>query len=451
MEKYDVIFIGSGHACWHGALTLTLAGKKVAMVDRDVLGGTCTNYGCDAKILLDSPFEYVDGLQNYEPLGITSAPAVDWSRLMAYKKEQIGVMPMAMAGLFQRFGIPVLQGQGKLVDAHTVRVGETDYAADYIVIGTGARPAVRDIPGKEYLHDSREFLDVDVFPDRLVILGTGIIAMEFASIALKLKKEVTILAHGDKALREYPQKYVQRLIADMEREGARFCWNQDVSEVVQNGESYTVKTAKGLAVDCDYILNATGRVANVEGLGLEELGIQASAKGIVVDDHLRTTLPNIYASGDVVDKRIPKLTPTAAFESDYIAAQILGMDTDPIRYPAIPNLVFTLPRISQTGVGVDEAEKHPDRYRVVSVPYGQMMLWNARNEADLDITFVFDKADNHLAGAAVYGSDAGSWIDVLTIIINQKLGAAELGKMIFAFPTPTYGLISTLLTQFNAR
>lgn len=150
-------------------------------------------------------------------------------------------------------------------------------------------------------------------------------------------------------------------------------------------------------------MDATGRIANYENLGLEELGIEAGRKGIKVDDHLRTSVSNIYASGDVIDKAIPKLTPTAEFESNYIAAQILGLDTLPIRYPVIPNLVFTLPRIAQTGISIDEAEKDTENYKVVSIPYGPQNEWINNRETDIDITYVFDK-EGYLVGAAIYGS-----------------------------------------------
>ena len=140
------------------------------------------------------------------------------------------------------------------------------------------------------------------------------------------------------------------------------------------------------------MLDATGRIANFEDMGLEALGIEASRRGIKVDDHMRTSVPNIFASGDAVDKAIPKLTPTAEFESNYIAAQILGLNSEPICYPIIPNLVFTLPRIAQAGVTVEEAQAAPDKYRVVEVPFGQQNEWVNNREMDAefivnDLTF----------------------------------------------------------------
>lgn len=444
MFDVDVLFIGSGHSCNHAAIALAMAGKKVAFVEMDRMGGTCTNYGCDAKILLDGPFEYLDGLKRYEGLCVDNAGNIDWVKLMAYKKRQIGMFDSLLSQAFGQMGIEMIRERGKLTDAHTVQAGERQITAEYIVVGTGQRNARLSIPGSEYLHDSRDFLDLDVMPERLVFIGAGIISTEFASMALMLGKQVTVIEYAARALTAYPEKYVSKLVAKMESQGAVFRFQEAVSEVTKTETGYLVKTKSGFSVEGDYILDATGRVANYENLGLEELGIEADGRGIKVDDHLRTSVPNIYASGDVVDKVVPKLTPTAEFESNYIAAQILGLDSAPIQYPAIPNLVFTLPRIAQVGVSVDEAQRDGENYKVVSIPYGPQNEWINNRETDIDITYVFDK-EGYLLGAAIYGSDAGTWIDFLTLIIDEKLTAFDLRKMIFAFPTQTYMLVSTLI------
>ncbi|MBR1635912.1 MAG: NAD(P)/FAD-dependent oxidoreductase [Lachnospiraceae bacterium] len=447
---YDVIFLGSGHSCNHGGMALAMSGKKVAFVEMGKMGGTCTNYGCDAKIMLDGPFEFLEGLNRYEDLCVDSDVKIDWTRLMAYKKQSIGMFDPLLEKIFTDMGITVIRGRGKLADAHTVDVDGKKITAEYIVIGTGARNAQLDIPGKEYTHGSSHFLDLDVMPEHMVCIGAGIISMEFASMALMLGKKVTFVEFAPRALTAYPEEYVSKLVARMEGMGADFHFGEAVSSVEKDGDSYTVKTNSGLTVDGDYVLDATGRIANVEDLGLEALGIEASRRGIKVDDHLRTSVANIYASGDVIDKTIPKLTPTAEFESNYIAAQILGLSDAPIVYPPVPNLVFTLPRIGQVGVTIDEARADEENYKVVNIPYGPQNDWVNNHETDADITFVFDK-EGYLCGAAIYGSEAGTWLDYLTLIIDKKMTATDLRGMIMSFPTQTYMLWSLLapnLKQF---
>lgn len=447
MKNYDVIFIGSGHACWHGALILKMLGKSVALVEKDLVGGTCTNYGCDAKILLDSPFELKEALDRYKGIGVTGDSEIDWTMLMQYKKQYIGAMPAALEGMFAQFGFDLIRGEAKFVDKNTVKVGEETYGAKHFVIGTGQRYIPLDIPGKEYFHDSREFLDLDIIPDHVTFVGAGIISMEFASLCLSLGKKVDIVEYSDKALRQYPQEYVRVIVERMKAQGANFVFNANVSEINRTEAGYVLKTKEGLAIETDYILVAVGRKANVDGMDLDKIGIAYSDRGIKVDEHLRTSVRNIYASGDVIDKTIPKLTPTAEFESNYIAMDILNPLNGKIDYPAIPNLVFTLPRIAQVGVSVADAEAHPELYRVEKNPVGAAMSWLNKNQKDEHFTFIFDKKQK-LVGAAVFSDDAGAYIDVLTIIIHQKLGVKELQKMVFAFPTQTYGLISSLIPLF---
>lgn len=165
---YDVIFIGSGHACWHGAVMLSAAGRKVAILDHDVAGGTCTNYGCDAKILLDGPFEFVEGLERYKGLCVDDVGKIDWKKLMAYKKAHFAPFPMMLGSIIESTGVTFIHERGKLIDAHTVQAGDQTLKAEYIVLGVGQRGAKLDVPGKEYLHDSREFLDIEEMPEHLI-------------------------------------------------------------------------------------------------------------------------------------------------------------------------------------------------------------------------------------------------------------------------------------------
>ena len=441
---YDVAYLGSGHSCWHGAITLAAAGKKVVLMDPDLPGGTCTNYGCDAKILLDGPFEYLEGLQRYQDICIDHTGNIDWKTLMAYKRKVLTPLPKLLTSIFEQAGLEFIPERGKLLDAHTIQAGDKKITAENIVLGVGQRNARLNIPGQEYLHGSRAFLDIEEMPEHLICIGAGIISMEFASMALMLGKKVTFFEFMPRALAAYPEKYVSKVVEKMTAQGADFHFGEAVCSVEKTEAGYKVTAKSGLCAEGDYVLDATGRVANFEDLGLEELGIPASRRGIQVDDHLRTCVPNIYVSGDAIDKTIPRLTPTAEFESNYIASQILGLSDAPISYPAVPNLVFTLPRIAQVGVTIDEAEKCPEQYKVISIPYGVQNEWIDNHELDIDMTFIIDK-EGLLAGAAIYGSEAGTWLDFLTLVINKKISGEELRNMIFAFPTQTYMIVSALV------
>lgn len=444
MYDFDTVFIGAGHASWHAATILLQEGKKVAFVEKDVVGGTCTNYGCNAKILLDTPFNYIDGLKRYKGIGISETPEVNWPALMAYKKKVISPLNQIMEGMFNKMQMPVIHGSGKLVDAHTVDVDGKKITAEYIVLGTGERAMKQNIPGNEYIHDSRDFLDLETFPKRIAFIGGGIIAMEFATIAAQMGSETTVIEYTDRVLRMYPEKYTDRVVDKMKAAGVQFLMQHEAKKITKTDKGLTLSFADGSSIETDYILEATGRQANVENLGLEDLGITSSRRGIKVDDHMRTSVPNIFASGDCVEKRIPKLTPTATFESNYIATQILGINPAPIQYPVIPNLVFTMPRISQVGVTIDAAEKNPDLYDIEVVEFGKRLLFEAKNQPDAEFTLIFDKK-RHLVGGAFYGEDAGVYADLAALIINQKLTGLQLSQMIFTFPTESQAFLNLLV------
>jgi len=443
MKQYDVAFIGSGHASWHAAVALKQAGKSVVLIEQDLIAGTCTNYGCDAKILLDGPAELLARVAHYQNVGLTANPRLDWSKFMAYKHQVIDALPHQMTDLFTKMGIDIIHGKGILMGSHSIQVGKQRITATNIVLGTGQRSRSLPIMGKEYLHDSRDFLDLPTLPKRMTFIGAGVISLELAALVSQFGTEVTILQHNDRAAKSFNQVHVQRLLAKLAKQGVTICFNETVKRVKRLAKEDQVITESGLTIPTDYVVNATGREANVTGLGLENAGIHSSAAGIEVDDHLRANGANIYASGDVLAKQVPKLTPTATFESNYIAQQILG-NTDPISYPAIPQVLFSLPRLAQVGITIDEANAEPDGYQQHTVAFGQLMAYGYQNEPDADLRVVLNNK-NQLVGAAVYGMDAPDLINALVMIIDQRLTAADLRHMIFAFPTPIQGIIDTLV------
>lgn len=279
-------------------------------------------------------------------------------------------------------------------------------------------------------------------PNSITFIGLGIISIEFASIAVKAGVETHMIHVDDQPLRGFYSAHVEKLMDKLKEEGVHFHMSENVVAVKENGKNYDVVTQSGLTIQSDYVLDATGRMPNVEGIGLEEVGIEYSKFGVKVDEYLRTNVPNIYASGDVIEKMIPKLTPTATFESNYIAAHILKMNEMPIQYPAIPSVLYSLPRLSNIGVGIEEA-KNNDEYKVIDIPFGKRMVFEYKNETEAEMTIVLD-SEKRLVGAAIYGDDAPDLINLLTFIVNQKLTARDLNQMIFAFPGSSSGVLDQL-------
>lgn len=429
---YDVLYIGSGHGTFDGAIPLSASGLRVAVVEEEKIGGTCPNWGCNAKIILDQPIALKRHLEAVHGI-VNGDVSIDWSENMANKHAIIDGLPNFIQGLMDNSKIDVLFGHAMLTDKHTVTIDGQTKTADKIVIATGLRPKHLMVPGTEFAHDSKDFLALETLPERITIVGGGYIALEFATIANTAGAKVDLLLHGDQALRSFPQKYVEQILADLAERGVNIKRNVTVTALEQNGTETIVHTSAGESV-ADWVLDATGRVPNVENIGLDTVGVAYNAKGIVVDDHLRTSVPNIYASGDVIDKAQPNLTPTAIFESKYLMQTFTGATTAPINYPVIPTVVFTSPRIAQVGVSLATALANPTEYTVEEHAITEDWFRQIARPQFGSTSLIYNKA-HQLVGAVDMSEDAAEVINTLLPAVEFKYSQAQLARLVYLFPS----------------
>ncbi|TOY85534.1 glutathione reductase [Levilactobacillus brevis] len=428
---YDVLYLGSGHGTFDGAIPLAAKGVKVAVVEGGLIGGTCPNRGCNAKITLDAPVALQRQLAALNPV-ITGDTTINWSANMAHKHEVIDGLPDFIGGLLKDNGVEVITGYGKLTAAHSVQVGDQTYTADKIVIATGLHSHRLAIPGSELAHDSEDFLNLTSLPARMTVIGGGYIALELATIANAAGSDVTILLRGQQALRQFHQPFVETVLSDLTDRGVQILRDTQVTALKQADDALQVVTDTQGTLETDWVLDATGRDPNTQNLGLEDVGVAYTDRGITVNDHLQTSVPNIYASGDVIDKEQPKLTPTAIFESMYLSQTFAGETTEPIDYPAIPTVVFTSPRLAQVGVSVAQAQKDGATVETNHVPddwYRQV-----GKESQGDNALIFD-AEHHLIGATEVSEQAADVINTLLPAIEFQYSPAEIGRLVHLFPT----------------
>lgn len=428
---YDVLYLGSGHGTFDGAIPLAAKGVKVAVVEGGLIGGTCPNRGCNAKITLDAPVALQRQLAALNPV-ITGDTTINWSANMAHKHEVIDGLPDFIGGLLKDNGVEVITGYGKLTAAHSVQVEDQTYTADKIVIATGLHSHRLAIPGSELAHDSEDFLNLTSLPARMTVIGGGYIALELATIANAAGSDVTILLRGQQALRQFHQPFVETVLSDLTDRGVQILRETQVTALKQADNALQVVTDTQGTLVTDWVLDATGRDPNTQNLGLEDVGVAYTDHGITVNDHLQTSVPNIYASGDVIDKEQPKLTPTAIFESMYLSQTFAGETTEPIDYPAIPTVVFTSPRLAQVGVSVAQAQKDGATVETNHVPddwYRQV-----GKESQGDNALIFD-AEHHLIGATEVSEQAADVINTLLPAIEFQYGPAEIGRLVHLFPT----------------
>ena len=464
---YDVIYIGSGNASWQGGRFLRKAGLKILIIEQGLYGGACANRGCNSKAIVDSPYEVKALADNFEGVGKAGNLEVDWPSLMKHKHNVIEGMSSFLDRKFDEYDLDVAHGKGMIVDEHTVRVGDETFTTDKIVIATGLKPVIPDIPGKEYLHDSTDFLDIAELPEHTIIIGAGFVGMEFASILAEAGRSVDVVIRGNMALKYFHQPYVQKIIEILKEKNIRFHFNETVTEVLSSVEienpeerihnvskgvntdeelrdpeakvnnkaykdAFTVKCESGLSLKGDYVIAGMGREANVEGIGLENVGITSTRSGIKVNGYLQTEVPNIYAVGDVADTGIAKLVTVAIHQSKYLAKAILG-EADEITYPAVPAVAYTIPRIATVGVPAYVAEKS-DEYEVHQIKYGKSYAPVLKNDKTAEAKVIVDK-DLQIVGAEIYSAEAENVANMFAFIINKKITLEELDYMIYTFPS----------------
>ena len=431
MKKYDDILIGSGPAAYKMANLLAKTDLKVLVIEGFEYGGTCPNYGCEPKIFLEGAARTVLQSQQLLGRGISQPAKLDWEALMQTKLKRFDPWPGETRDIIKK-SHDVEDGYASFVDNHTITVNGHQYQADYIIIATGQTPNILDIPGKEYLHTSYDLLSLKELPQRITIIGAGFVGLELATLVAAAGAEVTIVVHSDRVLREFTKAEDEALVNAMKQRGIKFSFNTDTQKVSQGKDGLLVTTDHG-EIQTDYVLDATGRHSNIEKLALENTDIEYDRHGINVDGHLMTTVDGVYAVGDVVNRKQPKLTPVAEFEGQYLFDYLTGKTDQDIVYPTIGQAAFTFPEVARAGVNPDDvAGDSQYQVKTVSLKYGS--LYAGQNDQISTLTLVFK--DKQLVGASEIGDYAADDINNFLPIIGLKINVDEYRQKVMAiYPT----------------
>lgn len=431
MEQYDVIVIGGGPGGLAAAYPLAAAGKQVLVVERDLWGGTCPNYGCDPKKMLYSAVQAKNYAARMTNAGLNGIPDINWPNLMAFKRRYTQTVPEGTRSGVIAAGMTAVDGEARFVDEQTIAVGTEQYTASDIIVATGVQPMRPQIKGQELVETSRDFLDMDQLPQRLAFIGAGYVSMELANIAAAAGAQVDVIMHGDRALRAFPTAAVTALQEAMQNERIHFHENVELTSIEAVPHGLRLH-APGFSLDVQHVFAAMGRRPD-DQLHLNRAHVKSTGRGIVVNEFLQTSNPHVYAIGDVVAKAQPKLTPVAGFEGAYVAQHLLGAQ-QPIAYPAIPTTVYGALEIAQVGVSPDAA-KADDRFEIKTAETTHWYTYNRTQETFASVTVVEEKATKRIAGAAVVSSSAESLVNLLTMAINSKLPVQQVQQMIFAYPS----------------
>jgi len=431
---YDLFVIGGGSAGVRCARISAGHGARVGIAEERHWGGTCVNIGCVPKKLLVQAGEYGGWAEDAAGFGWTMIKGPhDWGKLIAAKDREITRLEGIYRKLLAGAGATVFDGRAEFVDAHTVEVAGQRVTAENIVIATGGYPERPAIPGAELGIISDDAFFLKTMPRHVVMVGSGYIAVEFAGIFRALGAEVHLVYRQPLPLRGFDHDIRESMQEALSAQGIILHPNSTPAKVEADGDRRTLTLGDGTAISTDLVFFATGRRANVSGLGLDKIGVAVNVRdAIKVDDQLRTTQPHIYAMGDVTDR--VNLTPVATAEGHALADSLFGNNPRTISLRNVPSAVFTTPPIASVGLTEEQASLlgPVDIYLTRFTPMRHNLSGRARKTT---MKLVVDKATQKVVGAHMLGEDAAEIIQGIAIAVVMGATKADFDRTIGIHPT----------------
>ena len=413
-------------------------GLRTAVTDSRPYGGTCALRGCDPKKILVGAAEIIDRANKMKGIGIQGDSSINWQDLMAYKNDFVAKMPKGVEKGYEKAGVDMYHGAASFESKDTVRIGDNLLEADKIVIATGARPVILDIPGGDLPIDSTDFLNLEELPKEITFIGGGYIAMEFAHLAARAGSKVTIIHRDQTPLENFEADIVKHLVNATEELGIELHLESDVVAVEKTVNRFTVKAASKngeKTIQTDLVVNAAGRVPELDGMNLEKANISYSKKGIQVNEYLQSkTNPSVYAAGDAADSHGLNLTPVAVLEGHAVAANIIRGNSKTPVYTEMPSAVFTLPTLASVGMTEKQAKETDLEYQVKD---GSASNWyNAKRINESTYAYkVLSNNEGYILGAHIIGPHAEEMINLFAMAIRGKLTVSDVRNMVYAYPS----------------
>ncbi len=435
MYDYDFFVIGGGSGGVRAARIAAAYGARVAVAEERYLGGTCVNVGCVPKKLLVYAAHFSEDFDDAAGFGWTVGERrFDWSRLIANKNDEIARLNGVYRRMLEGSGVDIIEHHARLADAHTVAVANDRHSAKHILVATGGWPVVPDIPGAEHAVTSNEAFFLDSLPERVVVVGGGYIAVEFAGIFHGLGSQVVQLYRGPLFLRGFDDDVRPFLADEMRKKGIDLRFNSVVERIDKANGALTATLAGGETIEADLVMYATGRVPNTKGIGLEEAGVELDAKGaVVVDDYSKTTVDNIYAVGDVTDR--VNLTPVAIREGHLVAETLFNGNPSKPDHSGVPSAVFSQPSIGMVGLTEAQARERYGEIEVYKSAFRPMKhTLSGRDEKTL-MKLVVDHASDRVVGVHMVGPEAGEIIQGIGVAIKCGATKAQFDATIGIHPT----------------
>ena len=436
-EVYDIAFLGGGPAGYQGAIRAAQLGARVAVVEERFLGGVCLNWGCIPTKTVRASAEVARSMRRAREYGFQAVEAnPDIQAIIARKERVVQGLRRSIAGLLQARRIDLWGGRGRFLSPTRIEVkkdGQSSLVeAAKVVISTGSRPARLPLfPPSPRLFLADEMLTLDHLPKHLLVVGGGAVGVEMAAIFRELGSQVSLVEVMDRLLPYDDAEMAEYLAGVLKRRKITVRCGMQVGEVQEEAENFTIRLADGTELAPDTILLATGRRFNTEGLGLEDLGVHLEKGRILVDGHMSTNVPGIYAAGDVIGGWL--LAHVAFAEGICAAEHALGLGSK-MDYHVVPRCTFTLPEYAAVGVSEAEAEaQHP--IKVARFPFKSLGMGQCLGELEGLVKIIAHAKTDQILGAHIIGPHAADMIHELALAMRGGLPSRVIMETIHAHPT----------------